>query len=136
MKDFDADRKERHAQREVDLGDRTFQLGGRTFTYKANVPYDFLKDIAAVNNSTEGDSVIETLERFCVDIIEDDPEGFLAVLRSREDPVTFADLNELTTWLMEQQVRRPTSAPSSSTDGRVTTGTDSTEVSSEQPAAA
>lgn len=136
MKDFDAERRERHAEREARMGDRVFILGGEEFTYRATVSYTVLEYIAN-SGQLDGGDLIANLERGCVDLLEDGQEArFLKVLRSTEDPLSFSDLNDLCTWLTEAQVGRPTLAPSPSTDGDATTSTSSTDDSSSTLAAA
>lgn len=130
MKDFDSERQERHAAREKEMGDRTFVLGGEKFTYRATVSYTVLEYIANTGE-LEGGDLIHNLERGCVDLLDDgQEERFLAVLRSTENPLSFADLNDLCTWLTEAQVGRPTLAPLPSTAGDATTSTSSTDDSS------
>jgi hypothetical protein len=136
VKDFDTERKVRHAEREAEMGDRSFVLGGETFTYRAIVSYTVLEKIAA-SSEKDGAELIRNLEDAVLDLLEDgQEERFLAVLRSTTDPLNFSDLNELCTWLTEAQVNRPTLAPLPSTAGDATTSTSSTDDSSSQPAAA
>lgn len=141
MKDFDTERHERHAERAALLGDRAFKFGGETFTFYAAVPYEVLRAIAALGDETvdsSGAAVIDGIEATVLALIEDIDgahDRFREVCRRQTDPVTFFDLNALCTWLIEQQVGRPTAAPSPSTDGRESTSTESTEISSSPPAA-
>ena len=134
MKDLDADRRERHAERELVMGDRTFLLGGETFTYRSAVSYTVLEDIAATSES-DGTELIQALEKAVVALLEEgQEERFLKVVRSTEDPFTFSDLNDLCTWLTEAQLGRPTQAAWPSTGGDATTPTSSTDDSSSPPA--
>lgn len=136
MKDFDAELRENHAKREAEMGDRSFRLGGETFTYRSTVSYTVLEYIANTGELDGGD-LIANLERGCVDLLEEgQEERFLAVLRSTSEPLSFTDLNDLCTWLTEAQVNRPTLAPLPSTAGDATTSTSSTDDSSSLPAAA
>jgi hypothetical protein len=134
MKDFDTERRERHAAREVEMGDRSFTLGGETFTYRSVVSYTVLEEIAA-SSDKDGAELISSLEAAILHLLEDgQEERFLKAIRSPDDPFTFADLNDLATWLTEVQVGRPTQAPSLSTTGGAATSTPSTDDSSSPPA--
>lgn len=136
MKDFDSERKARHDEREASMGDRSFILGGQTFHYRATVSYTVLEKIAA-SSDQDGAELIRNLEDAILGLLEDgQQDGFLAVIRSTEDPLSFADLNDLCTWLTEAQVNRPTLAPLPSTAGDAKTSTSSTDDSSSLPAAA
>jgi hypothetical protein len=136
MKDFDTERRERHAERERMMGERSFVVGGETFYYRAVVSYTVLESIAG-SGGLEGAELIHVLERGAVDMLEDgQEERFLAVLRNMDDPLSFNDLNELCFWLTEAQSGRPTLAPLPSTAGDATTSTSSTDDSSSLPAAA
>jgi hypothetical protein len=135
MKDFDTERKERHAEREATMGDRTFILGGETFSYRATVSYTVLERIAA-SSEQDGAALIRALEEAVIELLEEGQQDrFLAVIRSTEDPLSFSDLNDLCTWLTEAQVNRPTLAPLPSTAGDAKTSTSSTDDSSSPPAA-
>lgn len=139
MKDFDAERAVRHKEREKEIGDRSFKLGGHVFTFKANVPFNYMEEVGSVTAESSGGDVLGALERFVLDMIEGENgerEKLKAILHNPEEPITFADLNDLVVWLIEQQTQRPTTAPSPSTPGRKPTGTTSTEESSSTPAAA
>jgi len=138
MKNFDDERAERHEQRAASNPDRGFVIAGKEFTYKPSVRYDAIRARAELSGGTDGATIIATLEDTACLMIEGDPADFLAALHTENGslPVTFEDLNDVVKWLVEQQVRRPTEALSSSTDGRATTGTDSTETSSSPQEAA
>lgn len=136
MKDFDKERLQRHAERSLDLEERTFLLGGEQFTFRSEVSYLVLERISAIGDDGGG-GIIRDMEAAVLDLLEPgQEEKFLAVVRNDAEPVTLADLNDLCAWLTEKQVDRPTRAPSLSTDGRDSTGTDSTESSSSLPAVA
>jgi hypothetical protein len=130
MKDLDVDRLARHKEREAAMGDRQFKFGGEVFTYRANVRYDVLRDVAAMTADTDGSEVIDTLERTVLDLLESDKKGherFLKACHQADDPITFQDLNNLATWLIQEQVQSPTLASLPSGAGDATTSTDSTE---------
>jgi hypothetical protein len=131
MKDLDVDRLARHKEREAMMGDRQFKFGGEVFTYRANVQYDVLRDVAAMTADTDGSEVIDTLEKTVLALLEaPSHKPFLKVCRRAEDPITFQDLNDLATWLIQEQVGSPTLASSLSTVGDATTTPESTEKSS------
>jgi len=131
MKDLDVDRLARHKERETMMGDRQFKFGGEVFTYRANVQYDVLRDVAAMTADTDGSEVIDTLEKTVLSLLEaPSHKPFLKVCRRSEDPITFQDLNDLATWLIQEQVGSPIPASSLSSVGDATTTTDSTENSS------
>jgi hypothetical protein len=136
MKDFDAERQERHAQREAEMGDREFTLGGQTFHYIPIASYTVLEQIATTDD-LEGAELIRVMENSAVKLIEEEERGrFLEVVRSEKDPLTFGDLNDVCRWLTEAQVGRPTQAPSPSMDGDAPTSITSTDDSSSKPAVA
>lgn len=136
VKDFDAERHERHAAREALMGDRIIKLGGKPFKYQGTVSYTILEDIADTG-AMDGGELIRGLEQAIIRMLEPGQEdAFLEVVRSVEDPWTFQDLNDLCTWLTEAQVGRPLAQPSPSLPGVETTGTASTEDSSSKPAVA
>lgn len=137
MRDFDSERHERHEQREKELGDRSFIIGGEHFTYRANARYRVLRDMASITSDTEGAVVIDTIEEAVLQLIEEDGDAharFHALIERANDPITFEDLTALCNWLIEEQFARPTQAPSLSIAGRETTGTPSTDISSSPPA--
>lgn len=137
MKDLDVDRLARHKERESLMGDREFKFGGEVFAYRANVRYDVLRDVAAMTADTDGSEVIDTLERTVIDLLEKGNKGherFLKVCQRTEDPITFQDLNDLATWLIQEQVQSPTAASLPSGVGDATTTTGSTENLSSLPA--
>lgn len=123
-KDFDGERRERHAARERHLGTRDFVLSGKTFTWLPNVSYTALEALSAADEF-DGAELIRAIEGAMTEMIEEDQrEQFLAVLRDKDDPYTFADLNAVATWLVEEQVKRPTQPLSSSTDGGASPSTE------------
>lgn len=134
MRDFDAERHERHAEREKLLGDRQFQFGGETFAFAANVSYDVLRKLTS-EVPLQGEAYINAIEDSVLDLIEDEGdsrERFLALCKRTADPITFEDLQKLSSALVEEAFKRPTEASLPSGDGREITGTDSTESSSSE----
>lgn len=136
VKDFDLDRRERNEQREREMGDRVFTLCGEQFTYRSSISYTVLEKIAT-QADLEGAELIQSMEQAVIDLLEPgQEEKFLSVARNQDDPLTFADLSELATWLTEVQVKRPTPAPLPSTPGAPKTSTSSKADSSSEPAVA
>ena len=136
---FDGQQRERQEQRLRDLGDRTFTLRGETFAFVANARFDVLRRVSELGRDTDGSEIISVLEEAVLELIEEKDgahERFRHVCAQTEFPVTFTDLNEIATWLIEKQTGRPTQAPSPSTDGREATGTGSTDTSSSTQAVA
>jgi hypothetical protein len=133
MKDFDAERQQRHEQRERELGDRSFRLGGETFQFRANPSYTSMEPLMKVQDA-EGIEIIRLMEQSILDLLEPGQQDrFLVALRNPDVPVTVFDLNEITNWITEAQTGRPTQAPSLSTPGGLTTSTESTENLSSLP---
>ena len=135
MKDFDLERAERHAEREKALGDRSFVFGGETFTYAANVSYDVLRNLTS-EVPLAGQAYIDAIETNVVALIEDEGDAhkrFLKLCKRRKDPITFDDLQNLCTGLVEEAFKRPLEVSLPSTDGQQTTGTVLTESSSTEP---
>jgi hypothetical protein len=134
VRDFDSGRHERRAEREQ--ADRTFVLGGETFVYRAEVSYTVLEKISEQSEMIGAD-LIRSIEKSVVELLEPgQEERFLAVARAAEDPFTWEDLNELSTWLTEVQMGRPTQALSPSGDGDGTTETPLKDASFSEPAVA
>lgn len=136
MRDFDSDRRARHAQREEELGDRTILVGGEQFTYRAFASYTVLGEISGEREET-ADTMIQDLEQSLLKMLDPgQEERFLKAIRSQEDPFTFADLVDLVQGVTELIAGRPTPASSPSTGGDAQTSTTSTEDSSSEPAVA
>lgn len=136
VKDFDSVRKEREAARVAVMGSREIILGGKSFTYRPTVSYLTLAQIAD-SSDLDGADLIRSLEDAITQILDPgQEEAFLEVVRSKEDPWSFQDLNDLCGWLTEAQVGRPLPQRSPSTSGDETTGTTSTDDSSSELAAA
>ena len=136
MKDFDEGRV---AALNTPEADRTFVIGGETFTCRASVRPEVMFEIAEMDADTPSPQVFAIIDRLVLNMIEpvNDAQNRWRALREREDdPLTINDLNGLVSWLVEQQAGRPTEAPSLSLPGRETNGTPSTASSSSDPAAA
>lgn len=136
MKDFDKERRERNAEREARITDRTFQLGGVEFTFKPTVSYTVLQLVASTDLMDAADTISAFEDAICEFLVDGQCEKFLEIARNKEDPVTFADLNNICFYITEKQSGRPTLAPLPSTTGEGTTETPSTDASSSKPAVA
>lgn len=135
-RDFDSERRARHAVREEELGDRTIIVGGEEFTYRAFASYTVLGEISGEREDT-ADNMIADLEQSLLKMLEPgQEERFLAAIRSQDDPWTFADLIDLVQGVTELLAGRPTQASSPSDGGDAQTSTSSTEDSSSEPAVA
>ena len=135
MKDFDAERRKRHAEREQSLGDRSFTFGGFTMAYRANPPYTVTAAVAALTETSDGTAVFKVLEDAVIGLLDNDSRDlFRQACGNENDPVTFDDLIELSNWLIERQSDRPPTPPVSSPGLSATNGTTSTANSSTEPA--
>ena len=136
VKDFDAERHARRERREKEMGDRKFTLCGEEFYYRVDISYDLLSRIAD-QSELDGVELIRSMEASIVEMLEPgQEEHFLVVARNKEDPLTFADLDDLQNWLTGVQLGRPTEVPSPSSPGDESTSTSLTAVSSSAPAEA
>lgn len=125
MKDFDVTRTP------ASLDERTFQLGGETFTRRTGVRPEALVGFDELKADTPPGEVLKIVDGLILSLIApDEAEAWKALRAREEDPVTLGDMNAVASWLVEQEADRPTkqSAPSSRSRGR--SGTSSTEGSS------
>jgi hypothetical protein len=137
-KDFDEARAERFAR------PRTFKMGGKIFTVKVGFRPEVFAEYmdpyyeAIFGPTTKGSELVEIWDETILHFL-DDEDGSPArwrELRERhtdtpesgeEADVTSGDMWDLIQWIVEMQTnRRPTQAPSSSGNGRETTGRRST----------
>jgi hypothetical protein len=135
MHDFDEARLARYEE------DRKFKLGGEIFTHRPAVRPELMAAYEDLGTTATAHEALQVLDDLIVAWIDptDDPdavERYHALRAREEDPIGGSDLSQLVSWLYRQSTRRPTSAPTSSEDGRVTTGTNSTDGSSAEPAVA
>lgn len=129
MKNFDEARAER-AER-----DRSFAIGGETFTYRASVAPEAL---LAWNEAAGGE--VEVGEREWLKLFDETISAFLepgqdekwAEVRApeRDDPISIEDMTELVRWLFSETTHRPTGQSSGSSDSADDSGTSSKESSS------
>lgn len=159
MKDFDAERRARLER------DRSFQLGGETFTMRPSVAPEATlrwsqmamgeigveRELPVLDGKGEATGNIRTRkivpEAEALDIFDETVLAFLepgqeekwATVRGAdvELPLTIDDLRELIEWLFEAQTGRPTGPSSDSTPGSGdATSTTTSTVASGSPAEA
>lgn len=135
MHDFDEERLAKYQE------DRSFKLGGETFTHRPTVRPELMAAWEDIANETSATEAVEIMDRLIYAWLDTDAdptvvERFKALRLREEDPIGGGDLSKLVTWLYRQSTRRPTTPPESSSDGSGSNGTTSTEISSTEPAAA
>lgn len=135
MHDFDPDREKRYEE------DRQFKIGGEVFTHRPTVRPERMaayEDMGAEATATNAVEIIDALILAWIDTTDDPTahDRYRALREREEDPIGGGDLSDVVKWLYRQSTRRPTRAPVSSEDGRETTGTPSTPISSTAPDAA
>lgn len=127
MKDFDRER----AEAGNDAAE--FRFGGDTFAVRDTVPMSTLRLLDRAAETVGNGDTIDVYTDLVLRCIRDDDgahDRFRHVLERDDNPVGFRDLLSLVRWLVEEQTRLPTAAPSPSTPGRETNGSASTEGSS------
>lgn len=149
MHDFDTARKQRAARDAKTAPNRTFKIGGETFTWapsarpealtvlttirpgKRNKDGTYVLDAEdePVDRGTPLHESVEIIDSIITDLIEDTDNAHerWASLRTRtKDPITLEDMQELVQWLISQVANRtPTQPSSQSTRGRTPTRTTS-----------
>jgi hypothetical protein len=135
MKDFDEARAQRNADAEI----RSFKLGGETFTIltKTHVRPEALAAASRISRESSIDQDLASLDETITGFLADDENrDRYAALRARvADPITFADLYEVATWMVQEETDLPTEQPSPSTTGSGPTAPSLTDVSASPPAA-
>ena len=136
MHDFDVQQRKRQQEITEEFGDHPFSLRGEVFRVSRNIPYVALKDVASVGQESSDADAFRAIEQAVLGMIsggEDDRLRFLRVCRENtEFPVTYSDLLEIYTWMLEEATslpptRRDSSSGSSSTNGEASTAGSSTE---------
>lgn len=128
MHNFDPERKERQTT------DRDFILGGMEFRRRASVRPEVMIEFEDLPRGAGAAKSLQVMDNLIIDYLEPEYHDAYRELRQREeDAVNARDLAEVVNWLIGGSTGRPTGAPSHSTGGRATTGTDSTEGSSTEP---
>jgi hypothetical protein len=127
MKNFDAERLA------LTERDRSFQIGGREFTYRVGVRPEVLARY--FDGSPTGDNMEtiqiydETIVAFLDPDVPGQEEAWKAVRAVEgKDAITLADIRTLIEWLIGEQAARPTGplSDSSNGSGSPTSGTVST----------
>ncbi len=137
MKDFDEARAQRKADTPAEL--RSFKLGGEIFSILPSIAVrpDALAAASRVTKESrfgdDLDSMDETIFGFLAD--EDNRVRYRTLRARIDDPITFADLYEVVTWVVSEETGRPTEQPLPSTSGQGTTPPSLTAVSDSPPAA-
>lgn len=141
MKDFDALRDQRLREREArhaeEGRDRSFLLGGEVFEYRLVFPFEAADAIFSVTGETGTGMLSDRIKRALPTVIEPGEAGeSLRRLQRvmKNDMIELVDLRDVMFWIMEEHAERPTPAPTSSGDGRESTGESSTDTSSSAPA--
>lgn len=99
--------------------DRTFQVGGETFSWRDVRPEVLTSFTADTNGSTDDNAVWRLLDDQIMLFLDPTETDRWTALRARdENPVTIVQLNSILTWLLEEQTGRPTETPSPSAPGR------------------
>lgn len=127
MKDFDVIRAERVN------ADRSFRIGGITFTYKPSVSADLLADYFDATFSVEGTNadVVAKADALVLGWLEPGQEDAWRAVRSAsaESPLSMRDIQEIITHMTEILAGRPTESASDSSSTSERTGTTSVEQS-------
>lgn len=139
MRDFDAERDQRLAEREaryMEEGiDRSFKLGGEIFEYRYMLPYSAIDAIWSVNVDTAPGTLTDRINKALSQMIEPGENGeALKRLERAKENFEIEDARAVTLFVIAEVSRRPTQAPSPSGDGRERTGAESTDDSSSQVA--
>lgn len=113
MHNFDTDRENRL------LGDRSFQIGGETFTYRPSVAPEKLVRWAEMTVDTPEMEAIAIIDETIIAFLESGQAEKWQKVRDPDlpNPLNANDISGLVRWLMEEQTGRPTSPSSGSTTG-------------------
>jgi hypothetical protein len=127
MKDFDEARDLRAS------AERTFRIGGETFTLKAAIRPGTLDAYRAMSEDTPDPEALRIVDDAIIQMIADaDAETRWNALRAADlagNPLNIGDMMELTSWMIETVSGRPLASTPSSQNGSPTvpTGIESTE---------
>jgi len=122
----------------------TFQVRDEVFAFRRSLSPEAFSDLIQEYADSLDNLELKGLERTAIidrTIInflvnpEEDGQRWRAVRAVEEDAVTAGDMQKILLWLIEAQTDRPTTAPSSSGNGRETTGEKSTARSSSRAVA-
>lgn len=135
-KNFDEGRQERLARQ------RSFTIGGETFTYKASVAPEVYLDWSKMVGGEYGDELtevksIEIFDATIVGFLEPGQEEKWQKVRAidAEFPLTLADMKDVVRYLFEENSGRPT-GPSSDSSGGSRTAQTATTSKADEPSPA
>jgi hypothetical protein len=131
MHDFDTAQRERQQRLTDEFGTHQFTLRGETFTIRRIIPVAVLRQMVGVNSDTSTDADAFTAAYDAVMSMlatQDDRDRFETLCNDiRSDfPVTFTDLLEIQTWMIQEASGRPPTQPSSSSESPSTNGQNGT----------
>ena len=136
MRDFDQEIAERHAERER-LLERKFKLCAQTFLIDVNPPINSLREFEIDEASFVGMDLIDFYIAAIGKLISTpDRQKWVKLMAKKDLSLTSIDLENLYMDVIGMAYARPTQASLPSGDGRVTTGENSKENSSSEPAVA
>lgn len=119
MKDFD----EARAARISDPAERTFKLGGETFTIAPAVRPEALLPALDLNEA-QGAEVFAIHDQLITAYLDAEGVERYTRLRQRdEDPITLEDQIDVIRWIQETATGRPTRQPGHSSESPGTSGT-------------
>lgn len=112
-----------------------FAINGREFHHRAGVRAEALGQIldADVTKTTNEIKAADTWILAC--LIDEDRDRWAALREDEQTPIGLGDLRQISWWLVEVMMGRPTVSLSVSGGGQTGTGTTSTEQSSSPVAA-
>lgn len=132
------DEAQRQQQNELlEEGPISFKLRGKEFHVRRVVPYAVVKRISGVRNVTTDFEVYDAFEKAVLGLLAtpEDRERFLDVLydESSDFPITYLDVLDIQSKLIQEVTRRPPTQPASSSESSSTNGSNETATSSDEP---
>lgn len=99
--------------------DRTFKLGGRTFTRKAGVKPEAMTEYEDMPLDVTAAEAVAVMDRTLLHFLVPGDHAKYREMRDEEaeNEVTVDDLADLVRWLIAESTGRPTKQPSPSSDG-------------------
>lgn len=117
MKNFDEVRLERAAL------ERSFQIGGETFSYRSSVLPEDLLPYFKMRTKEPGEPLTQEQQIAIYDdtvilyLADGEDKKWRKVRKEADPPISLSDIVDLIDWLFEEQASRPTGAPSDSSTG-------------------
>jgi hypothetical protein len=128
MRNFDEAREEREKR------DRSFVIGGETFTYRAGIAPEAFIRYNEMDTDTPEQDAIAIIDEAVVAFLEPGQDDLWRKVRDPQarHPLNIGDMRDLLSWLFEEQTNRPLSPGSDSSAGseQTETGTGLTAVPS------